>query len=208
MQVQADWIHTIRFGVRRIFAFLKIALSSILLCLSVSVVAAQVHSKNVLVLSAGRGHLSIDQMEASLRAHAPWPVNFSSTDLENPRFDDESYRNILAEELRDGYAAERPDLVVTVMDPLLQFAVEFHDKIFPGVPIVFMSVSSPEAKRRMWRWPGVTGVASPVGIRETIDLALRVHPDTNTIAVITNVSGTEREYLAALHAELLRYRRR
>ena len=205
MQVQADRIRLKRNGTRGIFAFVQALVPGILLCLSASSVAAQAKPKNVLVLSAGRGHLSIDQMEASLRAHVPWPVNFSSTDLENPRFDDESYRRILAEELRHGYAAETPDLVVTVMDPLLEFAVEFHDKIFPGVPIVFMSVSSPEAKRRMWHWPGVTGVASPVGIRETIDLALRIHPDTTAIAVITNVSGTEKEYFAAVHAELLRY---
>ena len=196
-----------QFGVRAPCTCVWVAALGILLwVLTGPSAAAQPSAKNVLVLSAGRGHLSIDQMEASLRAHVPWPVNFSDTDLENPRLDEESYRKILAEELRHGFAAQRPDLVVAVMDPSLQFAVENHDKIFPGVPIVFMSVSSPEAKKKMWRWPGVTGVASPVGIRETIDLALRLHPDTNAIAVITNVSWRENEYFAAVHDELLRYR--
>jgi len=31
---------------------------------------------------------------------------------------------------------------------------------------------------------GVTGVTVPVGIRETIDLALRLHPDAKAVAVI------------------------
>ncbi len=165
--------------------------------------AAQQHAKNVVVLSGGRGRASLNQMEAAVRAHVPWPVNFSVVDLENPRFEEKSYRESLAEALRHAYG-EKPDLVIAVMDPSLSFAEQYRDKMFPGVPIVFMSVTilltdqNPE--------PGVTGVASTPGIRETIDLALRLHPDTNAVAVITNESETEKAYLAAAHSELLRHK--
>jgi len=206
VRVQVESDRGNRFAMRRFPAYVLLSvLPTLLVLLSSGHSAAQPNAKKVLVLSAGRGHLSIDQMEASLRAHVPWPVNFSDTDLENPRLDEDAYRQLLAKELLHGFAAEKPDLVVAVMDPSLQFAVEFHDKIFPGVPIVFMSVSSPEAKKKIWRWPGVTGVASPVGIRATIDLALRLHPDTTAIAVITHASWRENEYFAAVHDELLHY---
>ena len=54
-------------------------------------------------------------------------------------------------------------------------------------------------------WPGVTGVTENVNVRATIDLALRLHPNTKTVAVITNVSEYEKYWLAAVHAELLRH---
>ncbi len=155
------------------------------------------------MLSGGRGRASLNQMEAAVRTHVPWPVNFSVVDLENPRFEEKSYRESLAEALRRAYG-EKPDLVIAVMDPSLRFAEQYRDNMFPGVPIVFMSVSTLLADQK--REPGVTGVASMPGIRETIDLALRLHPDTNAVAVITNESETEKDYLAAVHSELLRHK--
>ena len=55
-------------------------------------------------------------------------------------------------------------------------------------------------------WPGVTGVESPLGVPEIIDLALRLHPDTEAVAVITNVVGVDKDWLLAERAALLRYR--
>ncbi len=44
-----------------------------------------------------------------------------------------------------------------------------------------------------------------MGMRETIDLALRLNPDTNTVAVITGESGWDKYWLAVAHSELLRH---
>jgi PAS domain S-box-containing protein len=149
--------------------------------------------------------VSIDLMESTLRSHVPWPVKFSAaSDLEDPPFDQEPYRQKLAEALRHGFG-EKPDLVIAVMDPSLRFALQYRARMFPDVPIVFMSISSPKASQQMYRWPGVTGVVSSVGVRETLDLALHLHPDTKAIAVITNVSDTEKDYFVAVQAELLRH---
>ncbi len=158
-------------------------------------------AKSVIVLSGGRGRASLNQMESELRSRVPWPVNFSIVDLENPRFEDDSYRESLAEALKAAYG-EKPDMVVAVGDPSLRFATEYRGKMFPGVPIVFMSVSTLLADQQ--KWPGVTGVAVAPGIRDTISLALRLQPGTKTIAVITGESETEKDYLAAVQSELLR----
>jgi PAS domain S-box-containing protein len=169
----------------------------------VSPTTAQAKQKNVLVLSGGRGRVSINQMESSLRAHFSEPVNFSIVDLENPRFEQKSYRDNLAEALRAGYSSEKLDLVVAVMTLSLQFAVQYRDKVFPGVPIVFMSNISPLPEKM---WPGVTGVESTSGVQETIDLALRLNPDTQTVAVISKASGPDSDWFQAEHSELLRHR--
>ena len=207
-QDQPDRNRTIRFGVRGKFAFLNAVVAGVLLTLSVSSVSAQPNSKKVLVLSGGPGHsVSIDLMESTLRSNVPWPVKFfSAAELEVPPFDSKAYQDRLAEALRESFGNEKPDLVVAVMDPSLRFALQYRDKAFPEVPIVFMSISSPQASRTKFRWPGVTGVVSAVGIKETIDLALHLHPDTKAIAIVTNVSPTEDDYFAAAHVELLRRR--
>lgn len=163
---------------------------------------AQTTPKNVLVLSGGRGRVSINQMQASLRSRFPGPVNFSIVDLDNPRFGLEAYQNHLAEALRSGYAGEKLDLVVAVMTPSLEFAVKYRDKVFPGVPVVFMSINPPLPETM---GPGFTGVESPLGVREVIELALRLHPDTQTVAVVTNDTDVDKEWLAAEQVELRRY---
>lgn len=166
-------------------------------------VAAQTTLKNVLILSGGRGRVSINLMESSLRSHFAASVNFSIVDLDNPRFEQKSYRDNLAEALRAGYSSEHLDLVVAVMTTSLQFAVEYRDKVFPGAPIVFMSNISPLPEKM---WPGVTGVESTSGVRETIDLALRLHPDAEAVAVITDVKQTDGDWFKEEQAELLHHR--
>lgn len=193
------------FSTRALREDVRLAIIVALLCIfSGFSAAAQPMAKNVLVLvSVGRGHASIDQMESSLRARVPWPVNFSIVYLENPRLEEKSYRDSLAETLRRGYGGVKQDLVVAVSEPALLFAVQYRDKMFPGVPIVFMSISSALADQKM---PGVTGVATRAGTQGTIDLALRLDPDTTAVAVIGNdVSETDRDWLAAVHSELLRH---
>ena len=201
-----NWFAMWRLPVNLLFSVL-----GILLCLlSGFPAAAQPNAKKVLVLSGGPGHsASIDLMESTLRSRVPWPVKFSAAaELEDPPFDRRPYLDKLAEALRDSFGDQKPDLVIAVMDPALRFALQYRDKMFPNVPIVFMSISSPQASRTSFHWPGVTGVVSAVGVRETIDLALRLHPDTNAVAVITNVSPTEDDYFAAAHAELIRHHER
>jgi PAS domain S-box-containing protein len=142
-------------------------------------------------------------MESSLRAHYSEPVNFSIIDLENPRFEQKGYQDNLAEALRSGYSGEKLDLVVAVMTPSLQFALQYRDKLFPGVPIVSMSNSLLIPDKM---WPGVTGVKDTNGVRETIDLALRLQPDTRAIAVISGTSDEDNFWLRAEHSELQRHR--
>jgi signal transduction histidine kinase len=51
----------------------------------------------------------------------------------------------------------------------------------------------------------MTGVDADSGSRETIDVALHLHPDTETVAVITDTTNTEKDLLADVHTELLRH---
>jgi len=145
-----------------------------------------------------------DFLKSALRSGSPWPVNFYVEYLEGQRFDDEDYEKGLFETLQHTYAGQKLDLVMAESYPSLQFVLKHRDELFPGVPIVFWGVHINRiAGQKMW--PGVTGVTDNLDARGTIDLALRLHPHTNTVAVITNNSEFERYWLAVVHAELVHH---
>jgi PAS domain S-box-containing protein len=167
----------------------------------------QQNPKNVLVLYPYSAPPSFDVLKATIRARIPGQFNFYTVSMSNRRFEEEDYQESLAETLRLGYGGAKLDLVIASTYPVVQFAVKYRDKMFPGVPIVFFDVYPYEMEKQKV-WPGATGVVVPLGMRETIDLALLLHPDTNTIAVITGVSEWERDWLGLAQSELLRHRDR
>ena len=115
------------------------------------------------------------------------------------------HRESMAETLHRGYGAVKFDVVVAATYPVLQFARQYREKMFSGVPIVFTDVTHQEGQTM---GSDVTGVISPLGMRETIDLALRLHPDTNTVAIITGLTEWDKRWLAVAHSELLRHQDR
>jgi PAS domain S-box-containing protein len=176
----------------------------ILLCVLIRpAVAAQPPVKNVLVLHNWANlPQSWTLMESTVRARVPGQINFFTASVENPRFYQEGYQESLAETLRRGYGGVKLDVVVAATYSVLQFALQYRDTMFPGVPIVFTDVGHQEAQTM---WPDTTGVIVPIGMRETIDLALQLHPDTNAVAVIAGISEWDKYWLAVAHAELLRH---
>ena len=167
-------------------------------------------AKNVLVLESFTGHCGdfVVQLKPELRARMPSAVDYYVENLESQRFKENGYLKSLAETLRSSYADRRLDLVIVANYPALAFAATYRDRMFPGVPIVFLAVNANRLKKQNL-WPNVTGVTATVDIQGTIDLALRLHPGTNTIAVISNTSSEfEKYWLAAVQTELQRYRDR
>src|SRR5258705_6739351 len=183
--------------------FVLVIVLGIVWCVLIpSAAAAEPAVKNVLVLHNWASlPASWAIMESTVRARVPGQVNFYAASVENPRFDDDVYRESLAETVHRGYGGVKLDLVIASTYAVLEFVMEYRDEMFPGVPIVFTDVSRQQAEKL---WPEVTGVVSPVGMGETIDLALHLHPDTKAVAIVTGVTGWDKYWLTVAHAELLR----
>jgi PAS domain S-box-containing protein len=148
----------------------------------------------------------LDLFASSVRARVAPRITFFQDYVQFPQsseFGQQEYDAFLdsrAETLRRRYAGVKLDLVITVAPPPLLFIVKYKDRIFPGVPVLFTQVGTRQFGDKTW--PGITGVTVPVGLRETIDLALHLQPDTETVAVI---SAEDPFWVEATHAELLRY---
>jgi len=162
-------------------------------------------AKNVLVLNSFTDRNSfpeLEPLEASVRAHLSMPVNFSVEYLESTRFGDDDYRGSVSEALRHAYSTPKTDLIVVASYPALRFVLDYREHIFAGVPIVFVSVD-PGRIAGQKNWPGVTGVTSTGDIRGSLNLALRFHPDTQNVVILSGTSDFENYWLNRFRDEVL-----
>ena len=200
-----------RFGSRLLFKNSRwlVILSIPLLCFFFDPSAAGQSGKNVLLLfsSVKYSDETLSVIEPTIRARFPQQITFYHAYLDDPQVEEKSYRQILVEALRRRYAGVKMDVVIACNPAALNFATEFRAKVFPGVPIVFVGVGEIELEGRKL-WPGVTGVVTRSGFRQTIDLALHLQPDTQMVAIIAGATRWDSYQLAALHSELVRYQDR
>ena len=195
------------FGVTGFRARIWSAILGILLyVVTGSAVAQRPNPKNVLFVFSTVKYSgeTLGAIEPYMQAHVTGPINFYYAYLDDPQSKENPYWETLAETIRRKYAGVKMDVVIADVTPSLLFAVKYRDKAFPGVPIVFVAVNQRELEGQKI-WPGVTGVTNPLGFRETIDLALRLQPDTKAIAVVAGLTPWDGYWLAVLRAELARY---
>ncbi len=160
--------------------------------------------KNVLILESftvGDRADAVEHLESSLRSRVSTPVNFHIEYLESLRFRNPAFEDGAVATLRRDYGAQKLDLVVADVYPALQFAINHRNELFPGVPIVFMGVSAVRIEGRNLG-PGVTGFSTMNYIRGTLSLALRLHPGTRNVAVVSGDSDFERYWVGKTDEEI------
>jgi len=179
-------------------AILSLALPS---CASVG----SAKGKNVLVLFGSNrpdNREFLDLVEAEIRLRIPEPVTFYqaylTTDPDLDRY--RAYEQHQAEAFQQTYGWMRIDLVIAVYAPAVEFALKYRDQAFPGALIMFAGIGIKSGWDRNY-WPGLPGVMFAVGVGETIDLILKLHPDTKRVAL---VAGPDWGWIKEIHSELAR----
>ncbi len=168
--------------------------------------AAPTAPKNVLVLYSFTDRKAQDDLEilkSTTRSRMDTPVDFHVEYLGSARFDAPGYEKAVTESLASVYGGKKIDLVITVFYPALRFAVDHRQELFPGAPIAFSSVP-PRRLEGQKLGPGVTGVTMDVDLEGTIDLALRLQPDTTNVAVVVGSAETDRFWGAVINQDLRR----
>jgi PAS domain S-box-containing protein len=168
-----------------------------------SIAADPTSAKNVLILNSFTQRSVTDlfgPLKSATRSHIAVPVNFQVEYLESERFESPGYEAGLSESLAGTYAGKL-DLVIAISYPALRFAIDHRGQIFPGVPVIFTDVATSRLEGRPM-WPGVTGVSENIDVHGTLDLALRLHPDTKNVVIITGTSEFERYWQKVADDEL------
>ena len=149
--------------------------------------AAQRPIKRVLTIHAGAeafpGNRTLDEVITKvLYSHPTIEVDYYAEFLEYEEFGvaaDTSLRDYIRMKFRD-----RPlDALIADGAPAVQFALQHRAELFPDVPIVFATATTPREvlEGKVARATGVLRGPSHV---ETLDLALKLHPATRRVQVV------------------------
>lgn len=178
----------------------------VLLFVVVSVVSAQtVAPKRIVVLYWDNkdfpGNIRFDEaFQSQLRSSSDnfeyYPEYFEST-----RFPGEQYETSFREYLRNKYAGRPIDVVVASADAPLVFLLKYRGDVFPSSSIVFVANKPPDAKT-LAAAGAATGINNQTTHRETLELALKLHPDTERVFVVSGTPQHDQRFENVARQEL------
>ncbi|MBN2703277.1 MAG: PAS domain S-box protein, partial [Pontiellaceae bacterium] len=121
--------------------------------------------------------------------HAELDVQMHIEYLDTKRIQTPEFFTELATLMRMKYEQNPLDLVIATDDNALNFVQKHRQEIFPEAAIVFCGINyfDPE---RLKKLPNTTGVNETIDAQATIDLMLKLHPDTQRIFVVNDTTTT------------------
>ena len=97
------------------------------------------------------------------------------------------------------FAGHHFDAIVATDNNAFDFLREYRDSLFPNIPVVFCGVNYFKSEDLAGH-RGFTGVSEEADVKDTLDLALRLHPDTRHLYVVNDMTETGQ----SVHQELVR----
>lgn len=103
--------------------------------------------------------------------------------LDTKRNPDPAYLDAFDALLRRKLAGFSFDLLLVSDNDALDLALRYREELYPEVPIVFCGINN-FTPQMLGGNKGITGVTEEPSYRETLDLALRFHPQTREVIVV------------------------
>ncbi len=116
-------------------------------------------------------------------------IHTEYTDLSQPV--DNTYDRKLTDLYRHKYSGRNVDLMITVDMPATNLILTQGETFFPDVPVVILT--DKENINGMRLNANMTGIITAIDVKGTLDVALKLHPETKYIAVISG--GSEIDHL-------------
>src|SRR6185503_1948047 len=154
------------------------------------------------------GNVSFDQgFQAGLNSEPNSRLEIFSEYLDSTRFPGEHQEELLHDYLRNKYEGQKIDVVVTTPDPTLDFLLRYRNDLFENCPIVFVAIRRPP-REVLTAGPGLTGIIRVNTHRKTLDLALKLHPATKEVFVISGTPEHDKRFESIAREELASYEKR
>ena len=137
-------------------------------------------------------------------------VEFYTEYLDLVRFPSPAHAANLVKLLQLEFSEQKPDLIVPVSYSAMQFLLEDGKELFPGTPVValFNARRLDELKQRIATGTAgrdITGVASTDEPARTLDLILRLQPDTRRVVVVGGSSSVDKYWIDQLQHDFSPY---
>jgi len=174
--------------------------------------ATQGEARRVVILNATDPYLpaflALDSAQReAIRAGSKVPVELYAEALDMHRFPRTLIDQDVVALLRKKYRDLEVDVVVADAPIALDFAQRHRAVIWPGAVIVLNSVSTDLLEERRLE-PRTIGLPVRLGLRKTLDLALKLRPKTRKIAVVAGAGDSCCGRLALVRAVLEPYAER
>lgn len=176
-----------------------------LVCNSAVASAAQDTKKILLLFSSHKDlpgyHILEDNIRGTIERGSSTKIKFYVEYMDASRHASKEYYRSLVDFYRQKYANIRLDLAISVQGPALSLLIKDGKDLFPGTLVVF---SHMPAGRRMIRTlpSSVTGVTSAIDMKPTLDLALALQPNLQSIEIIGGTSPIDRRLQARARSVL------
>jgi len=143
----------------------------------------------------------------TLRSNSSEPIEIYREAMDLSRFGSNAYKALLRDFLRAKYADRKIDVAVAVMAPAFDFLLTDGELIFPGTPIVFCGLDRMQLGTRSLP-SNAYGILIKREFAPTVDLALRIHPDTKRFVVVAGTSEFDKGLLAQAKDQFRSYESR
>lgn len=114
-----------------------------------------------------------------------WEYDLQSRPLEQP-----TSNRLKAQLLRERYAADPPDLVVSIGPPAIQFWLHWREDVLAGVPMLAMGGQPSVKDLPFSRGDGV--VMGEYSYRQLVQNIVELFPETDTVLMVFGASDHER----------------
>ena len=175
----------------------------------VCVAEAQVKpARRVLVFyEIGLSSPSVSVLDREIRAaleKSPFQIELYREYLETTLFPDPRAQKEIRDWYIQKYRTLRPDVVIAIGPSPIRFLVDSHEKSFKDVPVVFGGLSGvqPENLHLSSDFTGVWDVVEPT---KTLEIALKLKPNTRHVVVVGGQDAFDLELEAWFHKSLRRY---
>src|SRR5208337_3955076 len=105
------------------------------------------------------------------------------------RYFGERYFQKLYDAYKEKYRTTHFDVVIVTDNDAFDFARKHYHGLFSGVPIVFCGVND-YSDSMVKGYDRITGVAEDTDVKSTIEIALKLHPDTSQFVVVGDNTTT------------------
>jgi len=174
---------------------LCLALAALLFASAALPAAAQAEKprKNILILNSYHdGYAWSDEILRGLRsffAESQFTVDLQIEYMDTKRFATQERARSLFEFYREKFKDANFDLIVACDDFAYNFILDYQDRLFPGLPVVFCGVNDLKPGKMAGK-TNITGLVENVDFESTLRLAARLHPEANRMIVIGDRSVT------------------
>jgi signal transduction histidine kinase len=169
------------------------------------------HKRVLLLFDEDRGLPGLSVLEQSIRstlsAGLGDDVEFFAESMDAAQFPEKQRNLALRDYYAKKYGSRKLHLIIGVMGPAVSFLRQYGDAFAPGVPIVFCGADA-RALEGVKLPAHMTGLLVRRAFAPTLDVALRLQPETRQVFVVGGTSEFDRHLQAAARREFEPFERR